>query len=250
MLSKFDFLNLGFLPFQNDYECRCLPGYSGKACHILPDGTVMKIPQNQDSNHHSRVGLIVAFSILVPVLVVVAAVILAFNKHKRRLDLSKANAKANWENELNALQSEENVNIMNTIKLVKHRTEESSCVHLDRKPAPTAATNVDYAYNKVFSDETSSLTSASCKQAFDTVSTSTDGSDDVCKTMPPSRGKAFDACCNDVKHSTPTKATNLDKDCSYSKFQASLKLDNSPDKSNSFRTKIEELCSKQQIIDL
>lgn len=209
----------------------------------------MKIPQNQDSNHHSRVGLIVAFSILVPVLVVVAAVILAFNKHKRRLDLSKANAKANWENELNALQSEENVNIMNTMKLVKHRPEESSAVQIDRKPTPSAATNVDYAYNKVFSDETSSLTSASCKQqAFDSVSTSTDGSDDICK--PTSRGKAFDACCSDVKHSTPTKATNLDKDCSYSKFQASLRLDNSPDKNNSFRSKIEELCSKQQIIDL
>jgi hypothetical protein len=210
----------------------------------------MKIHQTQDDDDN-RVGLIVTFSVLIPILAVVAAIVLIFNKHRRRLDLTKANAKANWENELNALQSEENVNIINTIKMTKQRnatTEESSYIHVDRK-ATQAASNVDYAYNKVFNDETSSLTSGSCKQTFETASSASSTSTDVDDICKPTFNKGFDACCTDVKHSTPTKTINVDKDCSYSKFQATLRSENSPEKANSFRTKIEELCSKK-IIDL
>ena len=179
------------------------------------------------------------------------------------IDGGWANAKANWENELNALQSEENVNIINTIKMTKQKNssvQESSYIQVDRKVSThaAAATNVDCAYNKVFSDETLSLTSASCKQTFDcgassaSSTTTTTDNDDVCRPpQPKTLNKTFDACCSDVKHSTPTKVSNFDVDCSYSRFQTTLKMENSPEKiqSNSFRTKIEELCSKN-IIDL
>jgi hypothetical protein len=96
-------MNNGFcVDRENDFECRCLPGYSGQACQILPDGTVMKMHQEEDMDG-SRVALIATFSTVIPVLVIIAAVVLMCNKHRQRLDQVRANADAKRENELNAV---------------------------------------------------------------------------------------------------------------------------------------------------
>ena len=96
-------MNNGFcVDRENDFECRCLPGYAGKACNILPDGTVMKMNQEEDMDG-SRVALIATFSTVIPILVIIAAIILMCNKHRQRLDQHRANADAKRENELNAV---------------------------------------------------------------------------------------------------------------------------------------------------
>ena len=85
----------------DDFECKCLPGYSGKACQVLPDGTVMKMNQEEDMDS-GRVALIATLSTVIPVIVVIAVVILMCSKHRQRLDQMRANADAKRENELNA----------------------------------------------------------------------------------------------------------------------------------------------------
>jgi len=85
----------------DDFECKCLPGYSGKACQVLPDGTVMKMGQEEDMDS-GRVALIATLSTVIPVVVIIAVVILMCSKHRQRLDQIRANAEAKRENELNA----------------------------------------------------------------------------------------------------------------------------------------------------
>lgn len=81
--------------------------------------------ERQQAGEQSRLGLIVALSIIVPTLVMIAAVFLFYKKQKQRRALHKSNAKAERENELNAIncaakskEYEESV-IVNTLNYPK-----------------------------------------------------------------------------------------------------------------------------------
>ena len=193
----------------------------------------MKIPQEDEIDQH-RIGLIVTFSVLIPVLVILAALILLFNKQKRKLDLTKANAKANWENEVNATKIiEEDNMVVNTLTYTKQkstttikncmfgaRDESSSYKQNGNRGAQGKSINTsdEYAYNAMFEKEVCSETDVlnqprfvkgtlrmSCHRAFDSAS-STSGSSDTNTENETSYSVKFESGCKEG--ATPKKINN------------------------------------------
>jgi Tfp pilus assembly protein PilV len=265
--------------FQNDYECRCLPGYSGKACQILPDGTVLKLHQDEELDQN-RVGLIVTFSVLIPALAVLAALVLLFNKHKRKLDLSQANAKAKWENELNMMQivsksrivdGDHHDVIVNTLNYPKQKCVNASATVCSNDAFSDDVSSYERGVRskqtnkseKFFEKEmcSSSISNSSelcslnsCKQTFDSVpssSSSTSGASDIDFSSKDNLlrqsnqvnkiGKCAQNKMFEIESVSCKKNFDSSSECSFSVNSRTQ----GPDEANQFRSKIEELCNKK-----
>ena len=85
----------------NDYECRCLPGYSGKACNVLPDGTVLPLFSEHQDN--TDITLVATLATIITLLMVLGCLLIVWKKKRHTLEQRKANAEAKRENELNAV---------------------------------------------------------------------------------------------------------------------------------------------------
>ena len=90
----------------NDYECRCLPGYSGKACNVLPDGTVLPLTGSYQNEAGTDVTLIVVLATILTLLMILGCLLVVYKKKRQSFDQRKANKEANRENELNAVHCE------------------------------------------------------------------------------------------------------------------------------------------------
>ena len=125
----------------NDFECKCLPGYSGKHCNVLPNGTVLKITGEPDDITETQWALIVTCSILIPILVIVAVFYLMCSKRRRKLEQRRADAEAERENELNA------VNCINKTKMLDDHMIVNS---LDFPKQKSTNTNPNIADEELF----------------------------------------------------------------------------------------------------
>jgi hypothetical protein len=186
----------------------------------------MKIPREDEIDQH-RIGLIVTFSVLIPVVVIMAALTLMFNKQKRKLDLTKANAKANWENEVNATKIiEEDNTVVNTLTYTKQKSSSNiikngmfglrneSSYRQNGNRGKQIYTSSEYTYNPMFDKDVCGETDVlnqqhfgkgtpqmSCRKPFDSAS-STSGSSDT-NTDNETYSNEFESSCKEG--ATPKK---------------------------------------------
>ena len=103
-------LNGGFcIDGNNTFTCRCLPRHTGKYCEILPDGSIdpkyyelKGVPTSGDAGNSVMIG---TFSVLIPLVAIIAIVVIFCMKQSRKREQQRADFEAQLENELNAVNS-------------------------------------------------------------------------------------------------------------------------------------------------